>query len=126
MTAIERAIQLPKGAKPLNAYGRNYAFSGTNKVIATYLIPFPPVDMSEGCDVMLENGDSRPCTKKEIKESAKSDSRDIVAQTPAGQRRWYNDPRSLPEISDGGCAQVSVEYEIATHHIVSVRCNGYG
>lgn len=126
MDKIERAVVLPKGAKPLNAYGRNYAFSGRDKVVATYLLPSAPLDMSEGCDVMLEDGKSRPCTKKEIAKAAKSDASNVAAQTPAGKRRWYDSVRSLPEISDGGCMQVRVEYDIATRHVSTATCNGYG
>ena len=125
MDEVERSVVLPKGAQPLNAYGRNYAFSGKGKVVATYLIPFPPFDMSDGCDVMLKNFDSRPCTKKEIAESVRSNARGVAAQTPAGSRRWYRSPNSLPFINDGGCLQISVEYDIAAHHIVRVSCNGY-
>ena len=72
MDKIEQTVTLPKGAKPLSAYGRNYAFSGPNKVVATYLIPLPPLDLSEGCEVMLKDFSSRPCTEKEIEESART------------------------------------------------------
>ena len=124
MDRIEQAVVLPKGAKPLSAYGRNYARSSVTKVVATYLIPFPPIDASEGCEVMLESLGSRPCTKKELEKSAKSDARNVAAQTPAGQRRWYKSTRELPFIADGGCTQVTVEYNITTHHVVA-SCNGY-
>lgn len=125
MDEVERSVILPKDAKPLNAYGRNYAFSGKTKVVATYLIPFPPRDRSDGCDVLLKNFDTRPCTKKEIAESVRSDARSVAAQTPAGSRRWYRSPDSLPFIDDGGCMQINVEYDIAAHHVVRVSCNGY-
>lgn len=126
MDEIERTIRLPEGANPLSSYGRNYAYSGESTVIATYLKPLAPIDSSERCEMMLKNGDSRPCTKAEIKESVKSRTRDSYQETPAGQRRWYNDARDLPEISDGKCDQINVEYEIATHHFVRISCNGIG
>jgi len=47
MDQIEHAVVLPKGAKPPNAYGRNYAFSVPAKVEATYLLPSPPVDLNQ-------------------------------------------------------------------------------
>ena len=126
MDQIERAVVLPKGAKPLSAYGRNYAFSGRDKVVAMYLLPSPPADLSQGCEVMLEGFRSRPCTRKEIAESAASQARAIAAETPAGKRRWFESSRNLPSILDGGCRQVSVWYDIPAHHVISVACNGYG
>jgi hypothetical protein len=120
MNEIEQAVVLPRDAKPLEKYGRNYAPAGGGKVLATYLIPFPPLERSKGCEVM-ENWASRPCTEKEIEAS---DARTVEAQTPAGKRRWFNDPRSLPFINDGGCTQVSVEYNVTTHRILTVGCNG--
>lgn len=116
---------MPKGAKPLTAYGRNYALSGSNKVVATYLIPSLPLDFSVGCEVVLVNLNSRPCTTKEVKKSATSDARYVAGQTPAGKRRWYKSTRSLPFISDGGCTQVTVEYDVPTHTVTAVYCNGY-
>jgi hypothetical protein len=124
MNEIERAVVLPAGAKPLDAYGRNYAWDGPGKVVATYLKPSQPLDRRIGCDVMLENFASRPCTEKEIAESAASEARSIAAETRAGQRRWFSDPRNLPSISDGGCMQVNVEYDTATHRVLTVACNG--
>lgn len=125
MDKIEQAVVLPEGAKPLHAYGRNYAPSGSNKVVATYLLPTSPLDPNEGCEVMLEDFNSRLCTKKEIEEFARSDARNVAAQTPVGKRRWYKNTRSLPSINDGGCTQVSVEYDIALRKITRASCNGY-
>jgi hypothetical protein len=123
MNEIERAVVLPRDAKPLEKYGRNYAPAGGGKILATYLIPFPPLEKSTGCAVM-ENWASRPCTKKEIEETLASDAQTVEAQTPAGKRRWFRDSRSLPFIDDGGCMQVSVEYDATTHRILTVACNG--
>jgi len=126
MDKIERTVTLPKGARPLSAYGRNYAFSGPGKVVATYLIPSLPVDLSEGCEVMLKDFNWRRCTEKEINESARTRARGVAAETPAGKRRWYKSARSLPSISDGACRQVSVEYDIPTQQVTAASCNGYG
>lgn len=125
MERIERAVVLPKEAKPLSEYGRNYAFSGPNKVIATYLIPSRPIGSSEGCEVVLEEFNTRPCTAKEIAKLARADASAVASQTPAGKRRWYDSSRSLPFISDGGCQQVTVQYDILTQHITAVSCNGH-
>jgi len=124
MNEIERAVVLSTGAKPLDAYGRNYAWDGQGKVVATYLEPLSPPDRSIGCDVMLENFASRPCTEKETAESTASEARSIATETRAGQRRWFSDPRKLPSISDGGCMQVNEEYDTATHRVLTVACNG--
>jgi hypothetical protein len=32
--------------------------------------------------------------------------------------------RDIPEIEDGGCHQVNVEYDVATDTITRIRCNG--
>ncbi len=68
MDEIEHKVALPKGAMPLASYGRGYAFSSGGKVVATYLVPFPPIEMGKNCEVMLENLNSRPCTTQEIAE----------------------------------------------------------
>jgi hypothetical protein len=125
MEEIERVVVLPEGAKPLNAYGRNYAYSGKDMVTAIYLLPFPPLNMSEGCEVMLEDFESRPCTDEEIAEIAKSDETAVAAQTPAGERRWYNSSHDLPFINDGGCTQVTVDYDTATRRVLKAACNGH-
>lgn len=124
MNEIERTIVLPKEARPLSAYGRNYAFSGRDNVIAIYLVPSRPIDANEGCDVMLKDFSSRPCTKREVQEMKKTDARGVAAQTPPGKRRWYGDAKSLPSISDGGCTQVTVEYSISRHRVLFITCNG--
>tara|TARA_B100000378_G_scaffold270455_1_gene259707 strand:+ start:799 stop:1260 length:462 start_codon:yes stop_codon:yes gene_type:complete len=121
---IEQTVRLPDGAQPLTAYGRNYAFDGQDKVVATYLIPSLHSSQDEGCEVMLDNFDSRPCTQEEIKELAEAEASMTASQTPAGEIRWHESPKSLPFINDGGCAQVNVEYDVAAHRILAVECNG--
>jgi hypothetical protein len=39
MHRLEQGVQLPKGARPLSAYARYYAFAPTGDVEALYLIP---------------------------------------------------------------------------------------
>ncbi|HEX6741320.1 MAG TPA: hypothetical protein VF079_05940, partial [Sphingomicrobium sp.] len=93
MDEIERAVVLPNGANPLDAYGRNYAFTGAGTVVAVYLLP---------------SGANR---------------RPSATQMPAGERRWYRDASDLPGLSDRGCMQVTVDYDIATHRVLGVACN---
>ncbi len=124
MNEIERKVVLPKGARPLSAYGRNYAFSGRDKVVATYLTPSSPIGAGEGCDVALKDLKFRPCTKAEVREMKETNARGIAEETPAGKRRWYGDAMRLPFISDGGCAQINVGYSISRRRILFVTCNG--
>ncbi|MFD0847047.1 hypothetical protein [Sphingosinicella xenopeptidilytica] len=124
MDEIERPVVLPKNAETLDKYGRNYAPDVGGKILATYIIPISPLGMDTGCDVMLENFASRPCAKEEIEEASRMEAKIVDAQTPAGKRRWFRNPRELPYINDGGCQQVSVEYDATTRRVLTVVCNG--
>ena len=127
MDEIERTIVLPKGANPFQAYGRNYAFADDHKIIATYVLPSPPLDLSKpgSCtSAAPPNFEGRPCTKEEVDELLARDARAFAAQTKAGTRRWYSDRSKLPLISDGGCMMVTVEYDFANHRFLTVACNG--
>ena len=123
MDEIERAIVLPKNAETLDKYARNYAPDVGGKILATYIIPLTSFGMDTGCDVMLENFASRPCTKKEIEESLLIEAQNVETQPAAGKRRWFQDPQDLPFINDGGCQQVSVEYDTTTRRVLTVVCN---
>ena len=43
---------------------------------------------------------------------------------PTGKRRWLQDHRNLPAISDGGCSVVNVFYDPAIERVERVFCNG--
>jgi hypothetical protein len=43
---------------------------------------------------------------------------------PAGQRRWLDDHRNLPAISDGGCSIVNVLYDPKAPSSPEAFCNG--
>jgi hypothetical protein len=43
---------------------------------------------------------------------------------PIGKRRWLDDHRSLPGISDGGCSVVNVVYDPAIKKVEQAFCNG--
>jgi hypothetical protein len=73
---------------------------------------------------MLENFSLRPCTKEEMADHVASNARAAAAETPAGKRRWFRTPNDLPYISDGGCQQVNVQFDTASHRILAVACNG--
>jgi hypothetical protein len=124
MDEIERSVVLPKGANSLAAYGRNYAFADRGRVVASYLVPLPLPNFDDGCEEMLENFSSRPCTQEEVAEGAASNARAAAARTAAGKRRWLRKPMDLPHIGDGGCMEVRVEFDTAAHRVLSVACNG--
>lgn len=133
MDEIEKAVVLPRAAQPMKSYGRNYASSGPDRVVATYLTPLPPLALREGCEVVLQDLTSRPCTKSDIvasarwnADAAKANAIRVATQTPAGERRWYSSAGSLPFINDGGCMQVWVEYDTKNHRVIALSCNGYG
>lgn len=125
MDAIERIVVLPPRARPLAAYGRNYAWADATHVVATYLLPSPPSPPTEGCAVMIEDFRTRPCSRREIADIARRDAESRAAETPAGQRRWFAKPGDLPFIFDGGCIQVSVDYDVTSRRITRAVCNGY-
>lgn len=68
--AIESAVQLPAGTKPLQEYSRNYASLPDGKVIGIYVLPktIEPQRDDVGCEVVLKNFGSRPCTEAELAE----------------------------------------------------------
>ena len=102
MDAIERSIVLPQKAWPFAAYGRNYAWSDTTHVVATYILPSLPSDPREGCDLLTDDFKTRPCTPEENAEMDRQETQFLTAETPAGHRRWFAQPIDLPSMSDGG------------------------
>lgn len=125
MDAIERSIVLPQKAWPFAAYGRNYAWSDATHVVATYILPSLPSVPREGCDLLTDDFKTRPCTPEENAEMDRQETQFRTAETPAGQRRWFAKPIDLPSMSDGGCMQISVAYDIASRRITRAVCNGH-
>ena len=126
MDEIERTITLPKHAHAPNDYGRAYAFAKPGKVLAVYLIPSAPRDPSEGCSVADKYSDFRPCTKREVERAHGFNAAIRASQVQAGKRVWLNDSRRLPSIFDGGCTQITVEYDAVAKRFLHVVCNGLG
>ena len=122
MDEIERTVALPTGAGPLSAYGRYYAYEGRGKVLAIYLVPEPSVGNS--CEIFTIHRGSRPCNRREIQEMKRRHARAAGLRVPAGKRRWYGDSRDLPQIADGGCMQITIEYDVASKRVLGVACNG--
>lgn len=124
--AIETAVELPAGAKALEEYSRNYALRPDGKVMGIYVIPAPVEarDNDYGCEVMLEDFGSRPCTdaeKAEIAGREKATS-DLFGQ--ANKWRWFDNYRDLPMIVDGGCDLIEIIFDPQSQRIDSTRCNG--
>lgn len=115
---IEAKVELPAGAKPLSAYGRNYAFRNNGEVVGVYMLPFMVFDGHESCF----DGAGKPCTK-EARDRLKrySDAR-RASQASPGTRRWFASERDLPLIMHGGCTRITVIYDIPTG-LASARCN---
>lgn len=126
MHGIEEAVVLPEGARPLDAYSRNYALQPDGKVIAVFVIPHEKGGVAEGagCEIMLENGDARPCTEAELAEDKAFDEALANAQGEAGQSRWFDDRLELPAVNGGGCGMVTIIYDPRTKRIESAECNG--
>ncbi|MDT8757495.1 hypothetical protein MZO42_02185 [Sphingomonas psychrotolerans] len=117
MDSIEQKVVLPKGAEPLNAYGRSYAFEGKDRVLGSYSIPV--VSKSGPCTVVMPGNTSRPCSAEEI-------AADEGAQLHAGARRWYDSAGDMPRRLWAGCEQVNVVYEIATRRMLEALCDKDG
>lgn len=126
MRGIEAAVVLPEGARPLDAYSRNYALQPDGKVIALYVMPREKGGVAEGagCEIMLENGDARPCTEAELAEDKAFDEALENAQGEAGQSRWFDDRLELPAVNGGGCGVVTIIYDPRSKQIESAECNG--
>jgi hypothetical protein len=124
MNEIEASVRLPKGARPLSAYGRYYTYLKPGKVLAIYVIPSPPPRLDQGCEVSTKDVDFRPCTKAEIKESYDRLAAQVALELPAGKRRWMDRAYDIPDISDGGCRQVTIEYSISSKRFLILQCNG--
>jgi len=125
MNRIEASVQLPEGAGQLNDYGRYYAFLKPSVVLAVYLVPTEMPDTSKSCAVSTTDG-VRPCTADEIKEIQLRFARVLSGRLRAGQRRWVNSTDDIPRIADGGCNQITLVYDAAKKHVLSVGCNGRG
>lgn len=52
------------------------------------------------------------------------DSENRYYDLPVGQRRWVDDHRNMPAISDGGCSIVNVLYDPKATSSPEAFCNG--
>ncbi|GGA08977.1 hypothetical protein GCM10010923_19080 [Blastomonas marina] len=126
MRAIESAVQLPAAAEPLEEYSRNYALRPDGKVIGVYVLPSPAEARvgDVGCEVMLENFESRPCTDAEEEEIAGREKATADLFGQANQSRWFDNHRDLPMMDDGGCNLIVIIFDPQSQLIQSTKCNG--
>jgi hypothetical protein len=127
ISRIEAKLVLPEGANSIDTYSRNYAFTPDGKVIAIYVTPFVAATREGpdyGCEVMLEDFESRSCTDDEISEMKHQDVAAVELFGAADQSRWFNDYLELPSISDGGCMQIEIVFDPQAQRIERARCNG--
>jgi hypothetical protein len=126
MQAIEAAVALPEGAGSLDEYSRNYAIGPDGKVLAYYVIPFATLITNEedGCEVMLEDLESRPCTDEEVAEMIQDDLARAERMGKPGQSRWFYSYGELPLVLDGGCNFIEIIYDPQTMRVERAECNG--
>lgn len=127
MRAIETAVELPAGAKALKEYSRNYALRPDGKVIAVYVMPKPVKARDSdyyGCEVVLEDFESRPCTDAEKAKIAGQEDATADRFGDANQSRWFDNYGDLPMIVDGGCDLIEIIFDPQSRKIESTRCNG--
>lgn len=126
MRAIETAVKLPAEAKALDNYSRNYALRPDGMVVAIYVIPRSTEgrEGEDGCEVILKDLGSRPCTDAEKKKIADEERAAAELFGRANQSRWFDDYRDLPVILDGGCDQIEIIFDPNSRAIQSAQCNG--
>ncbi|KQM57181.1 MULTISPECIES: hypothetical protein [unclassified Sphingomonas] len=123
MEEIERTIRLPRDADPLESYARHYAFRGLQTVEAVYVTSYAQPNLREGMEVMTANG-SRPATPREIAETEALDALSREQWGEAGKRYWHSTPDAFPMLSDGGCDQISILYDVAAKRFRMNGCSG--
>jgi len=133
MRTIEAHIQLPEGARPIEAYSRNYARLPDHKILAVFIEPFEPsrIDETEdyGCEILGdfdENGEleSRPCTEDEIEETNEMEETISESHGNANGSRWFKNSHDLPVMDDGGCSLIEVIFDLRSDSFDSIMCNG--
>mgnify|MGYP003655267122 CR=1 FL=1 len=133
MRTIEARIQLPEGARPIEAYSRNYARLPDNKILAVFIEPFEPSPIDEtedyGCEVMGnidENGEleSRPCTEDELEETKGMENAISKSHGNANGSRWFKNSHDLPIMDGGGCSQIEAIFDLRSDSFDRIRCNG--
>lgn len=122
MEEIERTIRLPRDADRLQSYARHYAFRSPQTVEAVYVIPYVPTDWRQDVAAIIKAG-YPPSTPAEIKDMKAMNALSREQWGDAGKRYWHRSRNVFPMIDDGGCAQISIVYDINAKRILSLDCN---
>ena len=114
MDDIERQIELPAGARHLENYARAYRESAPNRVSAIYFTPLKPdPDFCRGA-----------------RSGGADNAGQIALSCPPpdgmnqGERRWFPGKQALPDVLDGGCNYIDVEFNVGSRRIISAECHG--
>jgi hypothetical protein len=110
---IEKFVILPRGAAPLDSYGRYYA-KRNGTILAVYTNHSDEYREFVKQDCRMNPERTFPCPLDDGR----------LRLVNAGQRMWLDDWRTLPATSGGGCGHVTFEYEPASNRFFHVECNG--
>lgn len=80
--------------------------------------------MGDGCEVISGNFSSRQCSESEVADITDMEEELIAREALAGESRWFKAVAELPQILDGGCSQVTFEYDVRLERIIKIECNG--
>jgi hypothetical protein len=114
MDQIETKVELPSGSLPMARYSRYYAWKAPGIVEARYTIHFDSFRRSvrEACGETRYRG-VFPCGKN-----------GEVLLVGAGERLWLARTDDLPGMLGGGCAQITLTYDLKKNAAPQLRCNG--
>ena len=113
---IEKQVQLPKGALPLNYYARFYADAGHDEVAAVYMLPSVIEKMAaEQCEQLtgIDTSKSVPCVSSEI------------GKMKAGQRLWVGGQENLPFEVAPGCDVITLGFDRGRRQFIEIGCVGH-
>lgn len=116
MNEIENEVKLPPGSGIIDGFARAYKFASSDRVVAFYFVP------DGGHDRWFCEG---------AKKGGRTNGQIALACPPpegmkAGERRWFGDDVYLPDVCDGGCNYIDVEYDVGSRKVISARCHGVG
>ena len=116
MAQIEKQVQLPTGALPLNDYARFYADAGRGEVAAVYMLPSVIEKMAaEQCEQLtgIDTSKSVPCVSSEN------------GKMKAGQRLWVGGHENLPFEVAPGCEVITLGFDVERRRVVELGGVGH-
>lgn len=116
MDDIERKVKVPPEAGNLDHFARTYAFVSPDRVWGFYFVP-------------QNNYDSTGCKDARKYEPMYTGGIALFCPPPdgmaAGERRWFSKD-DQPDVTDGGCDYMYVDYDVKSETIIRSRCHGIG